>query len=113
MKIFILLFCISFNAIAIDQEKIAKIQKTLDLQTQNRMHVGISVGLVEGNKTHIINSGYKDLKNNIHLSNSDYFSIGSVSKTFTSVFEFPDGKPITHPTSTSVPFKNSMASFTI
>lgn len=73
------------NAFAISPAAIKKIQKALDTQTGNKTHVGISVGLIEGDEKVIINSGYRDLKNKIPLNDNDYFSIGSVSKTFTSL----------------------------
>ena len=62
MKIIIFLLCISLEVFAIDQSTIDKVQKALDIQTQNKSHVGISVGLIDGNQKVIINSGYKDLK---------------------------------------------------
>lgn len=85
MKIFIILLCISFNSFAIDPDLVNRLQKVIDLQTLHKNHVGISVGIIDGDERVILNSGYKDLKNDIKLTNSDYFSIGSVSKTFTSL----------------------------
>jgi CubicO group peptidase (beta-lactamase class C family) len=82
-KLVILL--VSLDAFSFDQAMIDKIQTTIDFQTNQNGSIGISVGLVEGNQRVILQSGKADLIQNIALEKDDFFAIGSVTKTFTSL----------------------------
>lgn len=85
MKKFILLLCITFNAYAFDEATVQKLQTAIDMQTAQKTHVGIALGIIENGQTKVLTSGYGDLAAGKLLSGSEYFSIGSVTKTFTSL----------------------------
>jgi len=70
---------------SIDQALVSKLQANAQIRIDNHMASGVAVGLIDGDEIESFALGYADIENKKSLTLNHYFSIGSVSKTFTSL----------------------------
>lgn len=82
---FTFVFLLSTPSFAIDAKIKKALQNAIDKQTSQNVSVGISVGIIDLEDRASFHSGMKDLASNTPLIGDEYFAIGSVSKTFTSL----------------------------